>query len=93
MNIPCHLAISIPYRRPRAWGRRREARRCSSAGSRGARSAQGGGRPPWRRGRCLPAPGGRRKNRSRGQNGANRKGARGALGQEAPASAEHLQFN
>lgn len=95
MNIPCHSAKSILYKKPRAWGRRREARRSSSAGSRGAKSAQNGGRTPCRRGWCLPAPGGRRKKRSRGQNSEQKRRERAAhSAKEArPASAEHLQFN
>lgn len=85
VTIPCHCARSIPYKRPRAWGRRREARRSSSAGSRGARSAQNGGRTPCWRGWCLPAPGGRRKKRSRGQNSEQKRRERAAPSARRPA--------
>lgn len=94
VTIPCHCAKSIPYKRPRAWGRRREARRSSSAGS----GRQVG---PERRedsllegmvSACAGRP--EKETQPRSELGAKKKGARGALGQEArPASAEYLQFN
>ena len=84
MNIPCHSAKSSPYKRPRAWGRR-EARRSSVAGCRGAKSAQNGEGTPCRSAWCLPAPGGRRKKRSRGQNSAQKRRERVAPSARRPA--------
>lgn len=84
MTIPCHSAKSSPYKRPRAWGRRGEARRFSAAGCRGAKSAQNGGGTPCRIAWCLPAPGGRRKKRGRGQNSAQKGRERAAPSARRP---------